>query len=73
LEEAVQANKHTLTSSPPSTPDLDTTFLETQLAEHLGTPVQIVTDSHEGGWLNIKFFDNDTLSGLLERMGLRYD
>ena len=39
----------------------------------MGTPVQIISDNEQGGWLKIKFFDNDTLAGLLERMGLRYD
>lgn len=70
LEEEVRANK-----APLSEPSLNTelTHLQTQLAEQMGTPVQIITDNEQGGWLKIKFFDNDTLSGLLERMGLRYD
>lgn len=73
LEEAFHSHKHALNRSSIPPNDLDTTFLETQLADHLGTPVQITTDNSQGGWLNIKFFDNDTLSGLLERMGLGYD
>ncbi|WP_419419491.1 ParB/RepB/Spo0J family partition protein [Legionella sp. D16C41] len=52
--------------------NLDIHYLENKLAEQVGAPVQIVTHS-TGGWLQIKFFDNDTLAGLLERMGLRYD
>lgn len=73
LEKAVHSSKdeHPLPSL--ATPDRDITFLETQLADHLGTPVQIITHSNQGGWVNIKYFDNDTLTGLLERMGLRYD
>lgn len=51
----------------------DILHLQTQIAEQVGAPVQIITDSSTGGWLSIKFFDNDTLSGLLERMGLGYD
>ena len=47
--------------------------LEAQLAEQMGAPVQIISDETPGGWLKIKFYDNDTLSGLLERLGLRYD
>ncbi len=70
LEEEVRACK-----SPANTPDTrrDTTHLQTQLAEQIGAPVQIVSDNEQGGWLKIKYFDNDTLEGLLERMGLRYD
>ncbi|HFD2309337.1 TPA: chromosome partitioning protein ParB, partial [Legionella pneumophila] len=45
----------------------------TILAEQVGAPVQIVNDGEDGGWLKVKFFDNDTLAGLLERLGLRYD
>ena len=53
--------------------DRDIERLEQILAEQMGTPVQIISDSGEGGWLQVKFFDNDTLAGLLEKMGLRYD
>lgn len=74
LEKEVRLNKFSsidtsviLSQSP------DITHLQTQLAERIGTPVQIVTDNEQGGWLKIKFFDNDTLTGLLEKMGLRYD
>lgn len=51
----------------------DSFALQNRLSEYLGTPVYITSNSDEGGWLKIKFFDNDTLTGLLERMGLRYD
>lgn len=53
--------------------DRDIEHLQTMLAEQIGAPVQIINDQGEGGWLQVKFFDNDTLAGLLERMGLRYD
>lgn len=53
--------------------DRDIERLETKIAEQIGAPVQIVADEENGGWLQMKFFDNDTLAGLLERMGLRYD
>lgn len=53
--------------------DRDIERLQIVLAEQVGAPVHIVNDAHEGGWLKVKFFDNDTLSGLLERLGLRYD
>jgi ParB family chromosome partitioning protein len=53
--------------------DRDIERLEMVLAEQVGAPVQIISDSDDGGWLKVKFFDNDTLAGLLERLGLRYD
>ena len=53
--------------------DADRRRLEVLLAEQMGTPVRILSEEGAGGWLTLKFFDHDTLSGLLERMGLRYD
>ena len=73
LEEEVRSTKHLPDALPPISNHHDITHLQTQLAEQIGTPVQIISDNEHGGWLKIKFFDNDTLAGLLERMGLRYD
>lgn len=53
--------------------DRDIVRLQDLLADQLGTPVQIESGDNEGGWLKVKFFNNDTLAGLLERLGLRYD
>lgn len=53
--------------------DRDVERLQHLLAEQVGAPVQIVNEGEDGGWLKVKFFDNDTLAGLLERLGLRYD
>lgn len=52
--------------------DRDIERLEIILAEQVGAPVHIINED-EGGWLKVKFFDNDTLAGLLERLGLSYD
>lgn len=71
LEDEIRAVKLPVIA-PPST-DLDIVRLETQLSEQIGSPVQLIADSTQGGWLKIKFYNNDTLAGLLERMGLRYD
>ncbi len=73
LEEEWRQHKDPVDESLPPSNDRDVARLQCQLAEQIGTPVQIVTDNDRGGWLKIKFFDNDTLAGLLERMGLRYD
>lgn len=53
--------------------DRDVERLQTILSDQVGAPVQIVNEHDSSGWLKLKFFDNDTLAGLLERLGLRYD
>lgn len=75
LEEAVKQSKHKNNEPAPKNPQRcrDVARLENLLSEQVGAPVQIVSDSDEGGWLHLKFFNNDTLAGLLERLGLRYD
>lgn len=74
LEEAIKLAKNKK-NAPPKNPnkDRDVARLESLLAEQVGAPVQIVSDKGEGGWLQVQFFNNDTLAGLLERLGLRYD
>ncbi|VEG91298.1 ParB/RepB/Spo0J family partition protein [Legionella spiritensis] len=73
LEEKIRLSKSP--SPMPGNPgrDRDIERLQTLLAEQIGAPVQIINESGAGGWLQVKFFDNDTLAGLLERLGLRYD
>jgi ParB family transcriptional regulator, chromosome partitioning protein len=74
LEQAVKEQKNPSLAPPKNAKrDRDIERLQTILAEQVGAPVQIVTDNADGGWLQVKFFDNDTLAGLLERLGLRYD
>lgn len=53
--------------------DRDIVRLEGKISEQVGAPVTILTHEGDGGVLQIKFFNNDTLAGLLERLGLRYD
>lgn len=53
--------------------DKDVERLQALLSEQVGAPVLIDDEGMDGGWLKVKFFDNDTLAGLLERLGLRYD
>lgn len=74
LEHAVkeQKNKPCLTSKN-TKKDRDIERLQIILAEQVGAPVQIINDENDGGWLKVKFFNNDTLAGLLERLGLHYE
>jgi ParB family chromosome partitioning protein len=75
LEQKIKESKTTFDGAiPNSKKDKDVERLQLILAEQVGAPVQIEHASEEnGGWLKVKFFDNDTLAGLLERLGLRYD
>ena len=47
--------------------------LERNLSDQVGTEVKIEVSAREqrGGWLSLRYFDNDTLSGLIQRMGLK--
>lgn len=71
LEDEVRATKQPLPILTPS--DRDVARLERLLSEQIGAPVQLLTNGAEGGFLKIKYFNNETLDGLLESMGLRYD
>lgn len=73
LEEKIKRLKLDAKITGDQTLNGDIAHLQTLLAEQVGAPVQIVSENGKGGWLKVKFFDNDTLTGLLERMGLRYD
>ncbi|MFI4919257.1 MAG: ParB/RepB/Spo0J family partition protein [Legionellales bacterium] len=74
LEQAVKATKNKAILTPKNAKtDRDIERLQIILAEQVGAPVQIMNDNEQGGWLKLKFFDNDTLAGLLDRLGLRYD
>jgi ParB family chromosome partitioning protein len=53
--------------------DRDVERLESLIAERCGAKAEIEQDGGAGGWLKIKFFDNDTLAGLLDKMGVKYD
>ncbi|MBS0352140.1 MAG: ParB/RepB/Spo0J family partition protein [Proteobacteria bacterium] len=65
LEQKSKAN----TSATTKNSNADTYRLERILSDHFGSKVTI--NLHEkGGWLNIHFFDNDILQGLLQKMGI---
>ena len=53
--------------------DRDVERLQTLISEQVGSKAEIEQDLNDGGWLKIKFYDNDTLAGLLEKMGVKYD
>lgn len=53
--------------------DADVARLEENLTLLLATRVQLRTKPNGGGELVIAFTDNDTLDGLLERLGYRFE
>ncbi len=74
LEQAVKMHKEKQLNLPKNPKkDKNIERLQIILAEQLGYPVRIVNDEATGGWLQLQFFNNDTLAGLLERLGLSYD
>jgi ParB family transcriptional regulator, chromosome partitioning protein len=69
LEQAVKLHKQQPIASSERQRTSSPSPLGTQLAEHLGTPVDIQSEK-QGGWINIRFYDNETLEGILQRMGI---
>lgn len=52
--------------------DRDVSRLEELVSEACGSPVEIEQGEDSGGWLKIKFYDNDTLAGVLDRLKVDY-
>lgn len=53
--------------------DANIRALEQKISEQVGAPVKLETDAPtKGGWLKIRYFNDDTLSGLLDKMGVSY-
>jgi len=70
LEQEVRAQRTTALTKER---DPDLARLTEALSMQLGAPVVLDEGGDEGGWLRIKYFDAETLEGLLDRLGLRYD
>jgi len=47
--------------------------LETIASEQFGAPVKLEDGNEQGGWLKIRYYDNDTLAGLLDKIGVEYE
>ena len=46
-------------------------YLERQLRDKVGSDVKLETDpGRSSGWVKIRYFNNDTLAGLAEKLGL---
>lgn len=54
--------------------DPDLSYLERNIGEAMGTKVIFDSDSNrQSGWLKIRYYDNETLAGLLDKIGVSYN
>ena len=53
--------------------DRDVERLQQLITEQVGSVAEIETHQNQGGWLKIKFYNNETLAGLLDKIGVKYD
>lgn len=72
LEKQMKSLKHQAGFSNPKK-DKDVERLENLISEQCGAKVEIEQGSDNGGWLKLQYFDNDTLAGILDKMGVQYD
>jgi len=76
LEQKTEALRHPKQKPavPPRRIDPNLTRLATLLTEHLGTQTAIKPDAKgKGGEITLRYYDNDTLEGLLQRVGMQID
>ena len=53
--------------------DKDVARLQQIISQSIGSQVEVDCDiNQQSGWLKIRYFDNDTLAGILDRMGVPY-
>lgn len=58
-------------SNQQSIEDPNIVYLERIIAEQIGSPVKLESDGKQkSGWLKIRYFDHDTLSGVLAKLGI---
>lgn len=57
----------------PSEVSADLIHFTRTLSEQVGTHVEYETSKNGAGWLKFKFFNQESLEGLLEKLGLSYD
>jgi len=70
LEEEVKRwqTQHSLQQS---VDDPNIIYLERIIGEQLGSPVKLESDAKQkSGWLKIRYFDHDTLAGVLAKLGI---
>jgi ParB family chromosome partitioning protein len=75
LEKLVKEDKKNSTKQMSATPLYLSEYdhFARAITEQVGTQVTLDYEENGVGWLKFKFFDNDTLAGLLQKLGLSYD
>ena len=74
LEQEAKKAQESATSAIRSPDCPNVRYLEQNLSEIIGSQVKVENDHNQkSGWLKIKYFDNETLAGLLEKMGVKVD
>jgi ParB family chromosome partitioning protein len=54
--------------------DPNITALEKVLSDQMGTEIKFEQDLNKrGGWLKVRYFDNETLAGILDKVGVKYN
>lgn len=55
--------------------DPDIRALEKLISNHVGseTKLEIDADKKNSGWLKIRYFNNEILTGILDKLGIKYD
>lgn len=48
--------------------------LEKVISDQIGTPIKFEQElNRRGGWLKVRYFDNETLVGILTKIGIKYE
>lgn len=72
LEQAIKNHKEPRPKKIGNEPNIEA--LEKLMSEQLGTKVQVEPDGgYLSGELKIKFYSNETLAGILDRLGIKYN
>lgn len=72
MEQMVKRASHPHIASPHKNANIKR--LERIVSDQFGSKVELETDAEaQGGWLKIKFYDNQTLAGLLQKMGINHE
>jgi ParB family chromosome partitioning protein len=74
LEQEIRKQLRKPTKAMSTGADPDIASLERTISETIGTPVSFdADDNQQSGWLKIRYYDPETLAGLLDKMGINYE
>lgn len=74
IEQEVKQHKDQAADSSTTSADADISRLERLASLRFGAEVKFENNtSQKSGWIKVKYYDYDTLSGILEKMGVEHD